>query len=69
MASAAEADTDAGEGGRGRSRWSRFVDRARELGLSEDRVELVIKPGKPHGWVTMVWELQKFADWYDRWLR
>lgn len=48
---------------------TRFVDRARELGLSEDRVELVIKPGKPHGWVTMVWELQKFADWYDRWLR
>lgn len=46
---------------------TRFVERARQAGAPE--VELIIKPGKPHGWVTMVWDLRRFADWYDRHLR
>ncbi len=44
---------------------TRFVEAARESGAE---VELVIRRGKPHGWITMVWDLHRFADWYDRWL-
>lgn len=45
---------------------TRFIERARSVGANQ--VELVIHPGKPHGWITMVWDLRRFADWYDRWL-
>ena len=41
----------------------RFVARARELG---HRVELVVRPGKGHGWSTMFWDVRLFADWFDR---
>lgn len=43
----------------------RFQTRARELGRT---VEIVMRPGKKHGWVTMLWDVRQFADWYDRYL-
>lgn len=43
----------------------RFRNRAQEL----DRiVEIVYRPGKRHGWPTMIWDIRRFADWYDRYL-
>jgi acetyl esterase/lipase len=44
----------------------RFQARARELGRT---VELVVHPGKKHGWLTMVWDVRSFADWFDRYLQ
>ncbi|MEI6568862.1 MAG: prolyl oligopeptidase family serine peptidase, partial [Verrucomicrobiota bacterium] len=44
----------------------RFQAEARKLGRT---VELVVHPGGKHGWVTMVWDLRRFADWFDRYLR
>ncbi len=44
----------------------RFQARARELGRT---VELVVHPGGHHGWPTMLWDVRKFADWYDQYLR
>ncbi len=44
----------------------RFQARAKELGR---RVDLVIHPGGSHGWLTMVWDVRKFADWFDAHLR
>jgi acetyl esterase/lipase len=29
-------------------------------------VELVVHPGGSHGWLTMIWDIRKFADWFDR---
>ena len=46
------------------SEW--FRDRAREKGK---HVELIILPGKGHGWYTFVWDMRRFADWFDRHLR
>jgi acetyl esterase/lipase len=43
------------------SEW--FVARAREAGCT---IELVVRPGKKHGWLTMVWDIRRFADWFDR---
>jgi acetyl esterase/lipase len=40
----------------------RFAERARALGLN---VRLDIRPGKPHGWPTMVLDILRFADWFD----
>jgi acetyl esterase/lipase len=45
------------------SEW--FVARAREAGCT---VELVVRPGKKHGWLTMVWDIRRFAGWFDRYL-
>jgi acetyl esterase/lipase len=45
------------------SEW--FVARAREAGGT---VELVVRPGKKHGWLTMFWDIRRFADWFDRYL-
>lgn len=42
------------------SEW--FRDKAASLGRE---VELVIHPGKTHGWPTMVLDLFDFADWFD----
>ncbi len=42
------------------SQW--FRDRAGEQGRE---VKLVIHPGGKHGWPTMIWDLRKFADWFD----
>ena len=44
----------------------RFQAEARKAGGT---VELVVHPGGEHGWLTMVWDLRKFADWFDRYLR
>jgi len=43
------------------SEW--FRDRAVEQGLE---VQVVVHPGGGHGWLTMLWDLVKFADWFDR---
>ena len=44
----------------------RFRDRAAELGQS---VSLVVHPGGGHGWITLVLDIRKFAQWFDRYLR
>jgi acetyl esterase/lipase len=44
----------------------RFQKRAQELGRT---VELVVHPGGHHGWPTMLWDVRKFADWFDRCLQ
>jgi acetyl esterase/lipase len=31
-------------------------------------VELVVHSGGKHGWLTMLWDLRRFADWFDRYL-
>jgi acetyl esterase/lipase len=46
------------------SEW--FVARARAAGRE---VKLVVRPGKKHGWLTMLWDIRLFADWFDRHLR
>jgi acetyl esterase/lipase len=45
---------------------TRFAERAGEAGAKN--VKVVVRRGKRHGWIAMVWDLRKFADWYDRWL-
>jgi len=42
------------------SEW--FRDRAAEHGRD---VRIVVHPGGKHGWPTMIWDLRKFADWFD----
>ena len=44
----------------------RFQAEARKLGRP---VELVVHPGGAHGWFSMVWDIRRFADWFDRHLR
>lgn len=44
----------------------RFQARARELG---GMVQLVVHPGGAHGWLTMLWDVREFGEWFDRWLR
>ncbi len=46
------------------SEW--FVQRAKEAGRE---VKLIVRHGKQHGWLTMVWDIRRFADWYDQYLR
>lgn len=46
------------------SEW--FVARARELGRE---IQLIVRPGKKHGWLTMLWDIRLFADWFDQHLR
>lgn len=43
----------------------RFQRKARELGRT---VEIVMRPGEKHGWLTMPLDILRFADWYDRYL-
>ena len=43
----------------------RYQAKARELG---DTVELVVHHGGKHGWLSMVWDILAFADWFDRYL-
>lgn len=42
------------------SQW--FVERARSQGR---HVQLEVRPGKEHGWPTMVLDILRFADWFD----
>ena len=44
----------------------RFQTEARKAGAT---VELVVHHKGQHGWLTMVWDIRRFADWYDRYLR
>jgi acetyl esterase/lipase len=44
----------------------RFQAQARASGGT---VELVVHPGGRHGWLTMVWDVRRFAKWFDRHLR
>jgi acetyl esterase/lipase len=46
------------------SEW--FVTRAREAGGT---VKLVVRHGKPHGWLRMIWDIRQFGAWFDRHLR
>ena len=32
-------------------------------------VKLVVHHGGKHGWLSMVWDLRRFADWFDHYLR
>jgi acetyl esterase/lipase len=43
------------------SEW--FRDRAAAVGRP---VELILRPGKKHGWLTMAWDIRRFADWFDQ---
>jgi acetyl esterase/lipase len=44
----------------------RFCARARESGGT---VELVVHRGGKHGWLTMAWDVRRFADWFDKYLQ
>lgn len=46
------------------SEW--FQEKARESGRT---VEIVVRRDARHGWLTMVFDLRKFADWFDHHLR
>lgn len=46
------------------SEW--FRDRAAEHGRD---VRIVVQPGGGHGWLTMSWDIYRFADWFDEHLR
>jgi acetyl esterase/lipase len=46
------------------SEW--FVARAREAG---GKVELIVRPGRKHGWLTMIWDIRRFGAWFDRYLQ
>lgn len=41
----------------------RYQVQARRLG---NVVELVVHPGGKHGWATMILDLRRFAEWFDR---
>lgn len=43
----------------------RFQARAEESGFGE-RVELVVHEGGRHGWLTMLWDVRQFAEWFER---
>lgn len=43
------------------SEW--FRDKAAAAG---HKVEIVVHPGGGHGWLTMIWDIRRFADWFDR---
>lgn len=40
----------------------RFLEAATEKGRT---VVLEVRPGKPHGWPTMIFDIVRFADWFD----
>ncbi len=44
----------------------RFVSRAKDAGAT---IELVVKPGKGHGWLTLGLDVSTLADWFDEHLR
>lgn len=43
----------------------RYQAEARKLGCT---VELVVHHGGHHGWLSMFWDIRRFADWFDRYL-
>jgi acetyl esterase/lipase len=44
----------------------RYQAEARKLG---NTVELVVHAGGKHGWLSMLWDIRRFADWFDKYLR
>lgn len=44
----------------------RFQAAARAVGAT---VEVVVRQGKKHGWLTMIFDERLMADWFDRYLR
>jgi acetyl esterase/lipase len=44
----------------------RFQAEARRQGCM---VKLVVHHGGKHGWLSMLWDLRRFADWFDLYLR
>lgn len=46
------------------SEW--FAERARQVGRP---VQLVVRRGARHGWWTIVFDVRKFADWFDQHLQ
>ncbi len=44
----------------------RFQAEARKLGRT---VEVVVHPGGQHGWLSMLWDIRQFANWFDLYLR
>ena len=44
----------------------RFQAEARKLGRT---VELVVHHGGKHGWLSMLWDIRQFANWFDQYLR
>ena len=44
----------------------RFQAEARKAGCT---IELVVHHGGKHGWISMFWDLRRFADWFDHYLR
>jgi acetyl esterase/lipase len=44
----------------------RFQVEARKQGRI---VELVVHHGGKHGWLSMPWDIRRFGDWFDRYLR
>jgi len=44
----------------------RFQTEARKFGRT---VELVVHHGGKHGWLSMLWDIRRFASWFDRYLR
>lgn len=44
----------------------RYQAEARKLG---NTVELVVHPGGKHGWLSMLWDIRQFANWFDKYLR
>jgi acetyl esterase/lipase len=44
----------------------RFQEQAHQLGRT---VDVLVRPGKKHGWLSMLWDVHLFADWFDRYLK
>ncbi len=44
----------------------RFGKRAEEVGHP---IRLVVHPGGKHGWLTMLWDIREFANWFDTYLK
>ena len=44
----------------------RFQVEARKSGRN---VELVVHHGGKHGWLSMLWDIRRFADWFDQYLK
>lgn len=44
----------------------RFGARVREVGRP---FELVVHPGGQHGWLSMLWDIRHFGQWFDQYLR
>lgn len=45
---------------------TRFQARAREAGGT---VDVIVRRGKAHAWLGMLWDIRRFADWFDAYLK